>query len=101
MSHLNQGANPEKHATHTGRRKSVRHEDEHSSPGNDSVSETPKDLQPEDAGTRDLHERHLNSPDPEERQEEQLDDAIDLSFPASDPPSVGGGVTRIEKPAKS
>lgn len=72
---------------------------EHTSAGNNSVSITPKDVGPGDAAARDLHERHMNSPDPEERQQEQLDDAIDLSFPASDPPSVGGGVTRVEKPA--
>ncbi len=67
--------------------------------GNNSVSITPKDVGPGDAAARDLHERHLDSSDPEEKQQEQLDDAIELSFPASDPPSVGGGITRIDKPA--
>ncbi len=71
----------------------------HASQGNTSPSVTPKDVQAGEAAARDVHERHLDSPDPEERQQEQLDDAIELSFPASDPPSVGGGVTRIEKPA--
>lgn len=41
----------------------------------------------------------MDSSNPEERQEEVLDDAIELSFPASDPPAITGGVTRIEKPA--
>ncbi len=70
-----------------------------SSPGDNPVSVTPKDLRPEDAAARDVTERHLDSSDPEERQQELLDDAIELSFPASDPPAVTGGVTRIEKPA--
>lgn len=63
------------------------------------MSVTPKDLKPEDAASRDLTERHLDSSDPEEKEQELLDEAIDLSFPASDPPAVTGGITRIEKPA--
>lgn len=69
-----------------------------SSPGNDPVSVTPKDLKPGDAATKDLTERHLRSADPEKKAQELLDDAIELSFPASDPPAVTGGVTRIERP---
>ncbi len=69
------------------------------SPGNNSVSVTPKDLSPDDAAAKDLTERHLCSTNPEEKEQELLDDAIELSFPASDPPAVAGGVTRIEKPA--
>ncbi len=69
------------------------------SPGNNSASVTPKDLSPGDAASKDLTERHLCSKDPEEKQQELLDDAIELSFPASDPPATSGGVTRIEKPA--
>lgn len=69
------------------------------SPGDNPVSVTPKDLNPGDAAAKDLTERHLRSSDPEEKQQELLDDAIELSFPASDPPAVAGGVTRIEKPA--
>ncbi len=72
---------------------------ERSSHGNNSVSVTPKDVGPGDAAARDEYARHLDSPDPEEKQQEQLDDAIELTFPASDPPAVGGGITRIEKPA--
>ncbi len=61
------------------------------------VSITPKDVEPGDATAQDQFERRLDSPDPDERQQDLLDDAIELSFPASDPPSVAGGVTRIEK----
>lgn len=69
-----------------------------SSPGNDPVSQTPKDVSPGDAAEKDVTERHLRSADPDEKAQELLDDAIELSFPASDPPAVTGGVTRIEKP---
>lgn len=64
-----------------------------------SVSVTPKDIEPDKASAKDVIERHLDSSDPEEKQQEKLDDAIELTFPASDPLSVTGGVTRIEKPA--
>ena len=70
----------------------------HPSHEDNSVSITPKDVKPGDAAARDQIERRLDSPDPEEKQQELLDDAIELSFPASDPPAVAGGVTRIEKP---
>lgn len=69
----------------------------HPSHEDNSVSVTPKDVEPGDAAARDQVERRLDSPDPDERQQELLDDAIELSFPASDPPAVAGGVTRIEK----
>ncbi len=69
----------------------------HPSHEDNPVSVTPKDVEPGDAAARDQIERRLDSPDPEERQQELLDDAIELSFPASDPPAVAGGVTRIEK----
>jgi hypothetical protein len=69
-----------------------------SSPGNNSVAETPKDVCADDAASRDLTERKIASPDREEREEAQLDDAVELTFPASDPVAVTGGVTRIEVP---
>jgi hypothetical protein len=71
----------------------------HPSHEDNPVSITPKDLEPGDAAACDQIERRLDSPDPDERQQELLDDAIELSFPASDPPALTGGVTRIEKPA--
>jgi tetratricopeptide (TPR) repeat protein len=43
-------------------------------------------------------ENLLQSDNAEEKQQEMLDEAIDLSFPASDPPSTTGGVTRIDVP---
>lgn len=79
--------------------KSPTEQGQSASPGDNSLSVTPKDLSPGDAAAKDLTERHLCSSDPEEKQQELLDDAIELSFPASDPPAVAGGVTRIEKPA--
>ena len=64
-----------------------------------SASVTPKDVEPDKVTAKDVVERHLDSADPEEKQQELLDDAIELTFPASDPLAVTGGVTRIEKPA--
>ena len=64
-----------------------------------SASVTPKDVGPDTVSAKDVVERHLDSPDPEEKQQEMLDDAIELTFPASDPLAVTGGITRIEKPA--
>ncbi len=68
------------------------------SPGDNPLSVTPKDVTPGDASARDLMARHLDSSDPDEKLQALLDDAIDLSFPASDPPASAGGITRIEKP---
>lgn len=71
---------------------------ERSSPGNNSAVETPKDVAPQDAAARDVTERKVSSDDPDEKQQEMLDDAVELTFPASDPTAVGGGVTRIDVP---
>ncbi len=73
----------------------------HASHADNSVSITPKDVEPGDATAQDQFERHLDSTDPDEKQQDLLDDAIELSFPASDPPAVAGGTTRIEKPASA
>ncbi len=75
------------------------HADSPGSRGDNPLSVTPKDVTPGDATARDLVARHLDSSDPDEKQQALLDDAIDLSFPASDPPAVAGGITRIDKPA--
>lgn len=72
----------------------------HPSHEDNPVSITPKDVEPGDASAKDQIARRTDSPDPDEKQQELLDDAIELSFPASDPPAVAGGVTRIEKPAQ-
>jgi hypothetical protein len=73
---------------------------ERSSPGTNSPAVTPKDVAPQDVTSRDVVERKITSPDPDEKQEELLDDAVESTFPASDPPAVTGGVTRIEVPKK-
>ena len=78
--------------THAQSHEACPHED-------NSASVTPKDVEPDTASAKDVVERHLDSTDPEEKQQEMLDDAIELTFPASDPLAVTGGVTRIEKPA--
>ena len=70
----------------------------HSSFGDTSLSVTPKDVQESDASAQDIAERHLQSDNAEEKQQEMLDEAIDFSFPASDPPATTGGVTRIDVP---
>lgn len=69
---------------HTGKGQTVSTES-NSSPGDNPVEVTPKDISPNDAAARDMHVRPIASPDPEEREEALLDDAIEDSFPASDP----------------
>lgn len=59
-----------------------------SSPGDSSLVVTPKDVSPDNATARDLIHRNLMSDDIDEREEALLDDAIDLTFPASDPIAV-------------
>ncbi|TCS35130.1 hypothetical protein EDC30_11143 [Paucimonas lemoignei] len=71
---------------------------EKSSHGDASLSVTPKDVSPQDATSRDVVARNVDSDDPEEKEEAQLDDAVELTFPASDPVAVTGGVTRIDVP---
>lgn len=71
---------------------------QHASKGNNSVAQTPKDVSPDDATARDITERNIAAEDTNEKQEALLDDAVELTFPASDPLAVTGGVTRIEVP---
>ena len=72
---------------------------ERSSHGNNSVSQTPKDVSAQDAASRDITERKVRSDDPDEKEQEMLDDAVEQTFPASDPAATaGGGITRIEVP---
>jgi hypothetical protein len=70
----------------------------HSSFVDTSRSVTPKDVNAVDASARDITERHLQSHNPVEKQQDLLDEAIDLSFPASDPPAIESGMTRIQVP---
>jgi hypothetical protein len=72
--------------------------EESSSHGINSLAVTPKDVGPQDAASKDVVERKITSSDPDEKQEELLDDAVELTFPASDPLPLTGGVTRIESP---
>ncbi len=46
---------------------------------------TPKDITPVDASWADRQERDIHAEDCERREDALLDDAIELSFPASDP----------------
>lgn len=71
---------------------------ERSSPGIHSPAETPRDTAPQDASSKDITERNITSSDPEERRQALLDDAVESTFPASDPIAVTSGVTRIEVP---
>ena len=72
---------------------------ERSSHGDQSASQTPKDVSSQDAASKDVTDRKLHSDDPDEKEQEMLDDAVELTFPASDPVSTaGGGVTRIDVP---
>lgn len=59
-----------------------------SSPGIDSRSVTPKDVDSDEASSRDMRERKIASENDEERTEEQLDDAVEMTFPASDPIAI-------------
>ena len=72
---------------------------ERSSFGDNSASVTPKDVAPQDAAAKDVKERNITSSDPDEKEQELLDDAVEMTFPASDPLAVTGGVTRVERPS--
>ena len=86
----------------TNRKAGKAEDDPHSqsSFGDTSLSVTPKDVNDSFASWQDMTERNLQSDNPDQKQQDMLDEAIDLSFPASDPLSIAGEVTRI-KMAKS
>ena len=69
-----------------------------SSFGDTSLSVTPKDVNEQDASAQDMTERDLQSSEPNQKQQDLLDEAIDLSFPASDPSAIASGRTRITVP---
>lgn len=48
---------------------------------------TPKDITPDDASWADRQERDIHAEDCDKREDALLDEAIELSFPASDPPA--------------
>lgn len=66
------------------------------SPGNNSPSVTPKDVSPDAASAKDVTERKICSEDVAEQEEELLDDAVDMTFPASDPIAIASPET-LEK----
>jgi hypothetical protein len=72
-----------------------------SSHGDNSPVVTPKDVSPQDASAKDVVERNICSSDPDVKEEELLDDAVELTFPASDPLAVTGGKTRIDVPKQN
>jgi hypothetical protein len=74
---------------------------ERTSPGTNSPSVTPKDVTSQDAASKDVTERKITSSNPEEKEQELLDDAVEMTFPASDPVPTTGGVTRIEVPKEN
>lgn len=59
-----------------------------SSQGDDSKSVTPKDLPSKTAASKDVKARKTTSEDLDEKQEEMLDDAVEMTFPASDPIAI-------------
>jgi len=78
----------------------VQNKDRPSSPGDNSAAVTPKDAETDQKVPGEVTTRKITSSNPDEKQEAQLDDAIEQTFPASDPLPTTGGITRIEKPAK-
>jgi hypothetical protein len=67
-----------------------------SSHGTHSRVVKPKDVSPHDATAKDFAEREIASSQNEEREEELLDDAVDLTFPASDPIAVSQATKKDE-----
>lgn len=59
-----------------------------SSHGKSPVEMIPKDVTPEDASWKDRTERDITSDNEEIKQDALLDEASELSFPASDPIAV-------------
>jgi hypothetical protein len=85
--------NPPTHPEEKMQKKGTRR----SSHGNHSLSVTPKDVPSHAASSKDIVERKITSLDPDEKAEALLDDAIEMTFPASDPPAAGS-TTRIDVP---
>jgi hypothetical protein len=86
------------HDTEKDDKKEARQQSLPSSPGDSPIGVTPMDVSPDDAAARDTVERPVCSEDADERNEAVLDEAVDMTFPASDP-IAPASVTRIEKPS--
>ena len=67
-----------------------------SSQGDSPVDIIPKDVSPDNASWKDRTVRQIHSENKDEKVDALLDEASDLSFPASDPIAVSA-ITRIEK----
>jgi hypothetical protein len=78
--------------------KSEKDSNAQSSFGDTSLSVTPKDVNERVASAQDMTQRDLQSDEPDQKQQDLLDEAIDLSFPASDPSAISSGRTRITVP---
>jgi hypothetical protein len=72
-------------------------EDLPSSQGDSPVGVTPMDVSPDDASARDTSERAICSDNADEQQEAVLDEAVEMTFPASDP-IAPSSITKIERP---
>lgn len=68
-----------------------------SSHGDSPRVETPKEISPEDASWSDRTEREISADDDDTRTDALLDEAIDLSFPASDPIAIPSSPTERDK----
>jgi hypothetical protein len=58
---------------------------------------TPHDVQPDQAAWRDRTERKISATDEETRIDALLDEANDLSFPASDPIAIPSSTSESDK----
>lgn len=63
-------------------------QEQRASPGDNSPSVTPKDLSSDAAAAKDMTNRKTCSDNVDEQEEELLDDAVELTFPASDPIAI-------------
>lgn len=68
-----------------------------SSPGDSPRVMTPHEVLPDHAAWRDRTERKISADDEETRVDALLDEAIDLSFPASDPIAIPSSTSEREK----
>ncbi|HJW54297.1 MAG TPA: hypothetical protein VJ577_03410 [Burkholderiaceae bacterium] len=71
-----------------------------SSRGDSPQEVTPKDIAPGDASWNDLHIREIAAGEPAQREESMLDEAIELTFPASDPTAELPASSGSEKDAR-
>ena len=68
-----------------------------SSPGNSPRVMAPHEVMPDQAAWRDRTERPISAKDEDSRVDALLDEANDLSFPASDPIAIPSSPTERDK----